>query len=219
MEIKQLRRQMHYFRYYAIFSSLFIMVLLFSSFRTEKDTISKVLRAEKIEIVEKDGKVKLSLFNKDNLPPAIIDGKKLPRQGGDESGLMFYNAEGEECGGLIYTGATSNGKINSSASLSFDRYKQDQVVQLFNTHDGPNIEKGLKIFDRPDYSIVKTLAMIDSVRQHIPEQSRQNEVLSELGKQGKFGVNRLFVGQQKRETGMKIFACFHHHKLSCPYML
>lgn len=30
---------------------------------------------EKLNIVEKDGEIKMTLFNSDNIPPAIMDGK------------------------------------------------------------------------------------------------------------------------------------------------
>lgn len=47
---------------------------------------------EKLNIVEKDGTIKMSLFNSQNMPPLIFDGEDiLPghRQGTNKSGIMF----------------------------------------------------------------------------------------------------------------------------------
>jgi hypothetical protein len=99
----------------------------------EKMRFSKI-DAEQINIVDKNGKVRLSLFNKDNIPPVIMDGMDfLPghRQNRPIAGLMFYNAEGDECGGLIYgSEIDENGNYRASASLTFDQYKQDQIIHL-----------------------------------------------------------------------------------------
>jgi len=105
-QVYVLRKQMRYLQWYALASSLLVIALLLFAFRKSGERgIIRSLRAEKIEIVEADGTVKLSLFNKKHLLPAVIDGHQLPRQGSGEPGLMFYNEEGEEYGGLIYDGA------------------------------------------------------------------------------------------------------------------
>ncbi|GAE48190.1 hypothetical protein [Mesobacillus boroniphilus] len=64
----------------------------------------KKIEVEQLNIVDKDGTVRLKLFNNQNIPPAIIDGEDiLPghRQSDPIAGMMFYNAEGDEAGGLI----------------------------------------------------------------------------------------------------------------------
>ncbi|WP_353892790.1 hypothetical protein PRVXH_002164 [Proteinivorax hydrogeniformans] len=60
---------------------------------------------ERLNIVEKDGTVKMSLFNSKNMPSAIFEGEDiLPghRQDDNNAGIMFYNGNGTECGGLIF---------------------------------------------------------------------------------------------------------------------
>lgn len=52
------------------------------------------LDVEKLNIVDGSGKIKMTLFNQDNIPPLIIDGEDiLPghRQNDPISGIMFYN--------------------------------------------------------------------------------------------------------------------------------
>lgn len=198
-EVMRLRRQMNYFRLYTIVTSVIIFALLGYGFtKSSQGDIIKHLRAEKIEIVEPDGSVKLSLFNKENLPPAVINGKKLSRQGGGESGLMFYNTEGEECGGLTYSGQEGLNEL----SMSFDKYKQDQVVQLsYIQRKNGQHTKGLTIFERPVFPINQTMTRIDSIR-NIKDTAEQHRVLNQLSAEGFFGYTRMFAGQQGQRTGV-----------------
>src|SRR5438477_7871335 len=101
LHVKALRRQMRFLWGYAVIISVALIVVVIMFLRPGNRF--KELSAEKINIIEKDGTVKLSLFNQQNLPPAVINGVKLPRSGDPASGLMFYNTQGEECGGLIYS--------------------------------------------------------------------------------------------------------------------
>lgn len=114
----------------------------------------KSINVENINIVDKDGTVRMRIFNNDNIPPAIIDGKDfLPghRQKDPIAGLMFYNGEGDECGGLIYGSKKDDlGKYESYASLTFDQYKQDQVVQMHYTDENGQRNYGISIYDRPN---------------------------------------------------------------------
>lgn len=64
--------------------------------------IHKHIRTERLDITEADGTMKLCLFNSQNIPPALMDGEDiLPghRQETGIAGIMFYNTEGDECGG------------------------------------------------------------------------------------------------------------------------
>ncbi|MEF3303399.1 hypothetical protein [Paenibacillus sp. GYB003] len=96
--------------------------------------------AESLNIVDRDGTIRMTLFNNANIPPAMMDGKDfLPghRQDWPISGIMFYNGEGDECGGLIFgSERREDGTYTSTASLTFDQYKQDEVVSL--SYDNEN---------------------------------------------------------------------------------
>lgn len=90
------------------------------------------LDVEKLNLVDSDGKIKMTLFNQENVPPVILDGEDIMpkhRQNDPISGLMFYNGREEECGGLIFGSAKDeDGNPSMTASLTFDEYRQDQVV-------------------------------------------------------------------------------------------
>ncbi|WP_316569404.1 hypothetical protein [Neobacillus sp. YIM B06451] len=117
----------------------------------------KSIDVEQLNIVDENGTVRLRLFNNQNIPPAIMDGEDvLPghRQNDPIAGLMFYNAEGDEAGGLIFgSERDENGNYTSSASLTFDQYKQDQVVQMHYYGENGNNTYGFSIWDRPNSSL------------------------------------------------------------------
>jgi hypothetical protein len=206
-QLDLLRKQLRYLKWYGIISSLLVSILLLSAFRkSATGDIIESLRAEKIEIVEADGMVKLSLFNKKHLPTAVIDGRKLTREGGGEAGLMFYNEEGEECGSLIYNGA----KGNNEASLTFDKYKQDQVLQLVSQQD-----KGLKgmiVSDRPDHSLAETFDKVQNIHKKISNNTEHRKALTQLEADGLFGRQRLLVGQTGKTTGLFFIYDTNGHK-------
>ena len=68
------------------------------------------------------------------------------------AGLIFYNDEGTENGGLVFAGhRNEKGEVvDSGGSLTFDRYDGNQVVQLAGVHDAQNHIVGLIVSDIDD---------------------------------------------------------------------
>ena len=105
---------------------------------------------QRINVREPDGRLRLVLSNRAHFPGAIVRGREMPFDRGS-AGLIFYNDEATENGGLIVSGARdASGKVSSVGHLSFDQYEQDQVVNLQQEEDGGVRRAGLTISDRPD---------------------------------------------------------------------
>lgn len=45
-------------------------------------------------------------------------------------GVIFYDDEGDECGGLVFGGRHVDGGHSAGGALLFDQFKQDQVIGL-----------------------------------------------------------------------------------------
>ena len=152
--------------------------------------IVKELNVEKLNIVEPDGRVKLSLFNSQHIPSLILEDEDLlpgHRANDGISGLMFYNNHGDECGGLIYgSNIDESGKVSMGMSLTLDKWKQDQVVQLHLNKEDDQEQYGISIFDRPDYSIRKSLEILKEARAET-DQEKQQEL-----------IKKMYVGNHKR---------------------
>lgn len=112
----------------------------------------KELTVEKLNIVDKSGSVKMTLFNQDDIPPAVFDSQVMAnhREGTGVSGLMFYNHFGDEMGGLVFGSQEENGQLIHGGSLTFDKFRQDQLVQLQMMQQDNQFKYGVEVFDRPD---------------------------------------------------------------------
>jgi hypothetical protein len=112
--------------------------------------------------VEADGTVRLVLASKGRFPGLIIKRKERPHPGRQAAGLLFFDDEGTESGGLTYGGGkNASGKVSSYGHLSFDQYQQDQVLSIDAADEGGRRQVGVTVVDRPDYPITDVLEALD----------------------------------------------------------
>lgn len=112
------------------------------------------LDVERINIREPDGTLRLVISGKDRFPGSFFKGEEMARPDRRHAaGMLFLNDEGTENGGLIWAGNNKDGTINAGASLTFDRYENDQTIQLLQTDNGDRDLAALIISDRPNGSM------------------------------------------------------------------
>ncbi len=108
------------------------------------------IQVHRIDVVEPDGTLRMVISNKDRLPGVIVKGKENPPSDRPQAGMIFYNDEGSENGGLIF-GGRRNEKgevVDSGGSLSFDKYGDNQIVQLAGVDDVHDRFAGLAVSDQ-----------------------------------------------------------------------
>ena len=104
-------------------------------------------------------------------------------------GILFFNDEGTENGGLGGGGIPQGRQVISVGHLSFDQYEQDQVISLDQGEENGRRIAGLTFSDRPDTPLpVGTLLDKQSKAEARAE-------LERLDKSGGFGYSRLFIGK------------------------
>lgn len=114
----------------------------------------KVLDVERINIREPDGTLRMVIAGRDKFPGSFFKGKEIDRPDRRHAaGLLFLNDEGTENGGLIWAGKMREGKPDAGASLTFDRYENDQTIQLLQKDGGDRDIAALIISDRPGESL------------------------------------------------------------------
>jgi len=108
------------------------------------------ITVHRINVVEPDGTLRMVISNHDRLPGIIVHGKERPFER-PQAGMIFLNDEATEIGGLIFGGhRNAKGEIvDSGASLSFDRYEANQIVQLIGVDDKEDRFAGLAVIDSP----------------------------------------------------------------------
>jgi hypothetical protein len=108
------------------------------------------IEAQRINIVEPDGRVRLVISGAARAPDPVCDGQTFEREGGNPAGIIFYNDEGDECGGLVFGGGRANGGYSAGGVLLFDQFKQDQVIGLSHDDRDGRRRAGLTVWDRPE---------------------------------------------------------------------
>jgi hypothetical protein len=132
----------------------------------QKVTVFDTIDVQRLNMREADGTLRMAIANKALFPGAIFKGKEYPHASrNDTAGMIMFDDEGTEDGGLIFGGKTGpDGKVHSFGHLSFDQYMQDQVLVLEQSeHDGRRAA-GLTINDMPDAPMdIETLSKSESM--------------------------------------------------------
>lgn len=142
----------------------------------------------RINVREPNGTLRMTIASAAHAPGFIGGGREYPRPDRRMAGVLFFNDEGTENGGLIFAGKDAGGKASSGGSLTFDRYHQDQVVQLFGFEEGQERSAGIKVNDQPEGRL--DFPAVDRVRT-LPE--NQQEAAYRAANVG--GTQRLFAGR------------------------
>lgn len=186
---------------YAVISGIIFLVLAVSAFVSDRSPAEhfEELSVERISIVEKNGTPRLVIANSTRMPDPIIDGKPFKTE--RPSGMVFYNQRGDEDGGLIFDAvAKEGGQYGAYGGLSFDQYRQSQIVALtYNDHSGTR-EAGLHVWDRPETSLTDLLDRRKAV-ESMPDGAAKTAALKSLS-EANLSPNRVFVGKNKNREAI-----------------
>jgi hypothetical protein len=154
-----------------------VAVALLSGFANVGGPKFDTITVQRINIVEPDGTLRMVLSNNARSPAIIMRGHEYPdftgRRGSTEAGLLFYDAEGSESGGLSFGGRKdAQGNISRFGHLSFDRYDQDQMFTIDVRDNGARQVSSIQMIDRPSWSITEYLDLLERT-QNLPEAERQ----------------------------------------------
>jgi hypothetical protein len=149
MESK-LAREVRFLKVYAFIATLISSVLFLGAFtqQSQKQKFEEI-DVERLNVVEKDGKLRLVITNRERSPGPVERGVPYGPSGGRRSGLIFYNDEGSENGGLTLGSYRKGDRFEAGALLSFDQYDQDQTVVLQYYDRNGRRYAGLGIADWP----------------------------------------------------------------------
>ena len=199
---------------YTVSLTLIFTTLIFFSFTRDRQRFDEI-DVERINIVEKDGTVKMVITNVDRFPNGNdkINGKPTNEERKKRSGMLFFNEDGIECGGFIYDGQKKETQHSSGLSLTFDQYDGDQVMQLltqdYTDGDKRFVSSSLMFNDRPAKEsqietgkIMKELGMLGKKDpKAADEKYKMYEAQGILG-----GAPRIILGKSRSENnGLFLF--------------
>jgi hypothetical protein len=96
-------------------------------------------------------------------PGWVFHGKVYPGRP-HFAGMIFFNDEGEEDGGLGFGGRSADGKYSADGGLSFDQYNSDETVTLRYSDENGTKREGLFLTDRANIPLTDILAKRDSLK-------------------------------------------------------
>ncbi|CAM1343353.1 hypothetical protein [Tenacibaculum amylolyticum] len=139
--MKNKQRELVFLRTFAVTVVIGLFAFLSYSFKKGNPFHQKfgTIDVERINIVEKDGTVKMAITNAAHFPGKgdSINGRVYHKRK-KRAGMLFFTEDGKECGGFIYDGEkTANGHA-AGLSLTYDQYDGDQVMQLLSTDNKIN---------------------------------------------------------------------------------
>jgi hypothetical protein len=134
--------------YSGVLTIIFAITMLSGFSIGNKPVTFDQINVHRINVVEEDGTLRMVISNHAKLPGIIVQGKEQPFER-PQAGMLFYNDEGSESGGLIFGGRrnTKGEVVDSGGSLSFDKYGANQVVQLIGVDDKDDRFAGLSVTD------------------------------------------------------------------------
>lgn len=118
MESK-LEKEVRFLKRYAVVATLVCGLLTLTAFtiQNRKQKFEEI-DVERINVVERDGTLRLVISNKARSSGPIQRGKAFGYAGGERPGMIFFNDEGTEAGGLTVGGKREDGDVRASASLT-----------------------------------------------------------------------------------------------------
>src|SRR6185369_11462715 len=101
----KLDKQVRFLKVYSVVATLVGGLFLLTAFtlQTGKHNFEEI-NVQRINVVEKDGSLRLVIANNERSPGPIERGKPFGYPGGGRAGMIFYNEEGTENGGLVFGG-------------------------------------------------------------------------------------------------------------------
>ena len=136
------------------------------------------LTVRRINIVDQDGTTRMVIANADRFPDPIARGKSVERSIHTSAGLVFYDGNGQEAGGLA-TAKNANGGDMVALILDYGYQPTDGVgIVKLESADGKSYAAGLTVADRRPYE---------------PGPIKSSD-----------GISRIWLGNQDRNAALEI---------------
>ena len=208
----KMNKDLVFLKWYAGVFTLLLVITGFIALTNTGKTHFKEISAERINILENDGQLRMAISNKSLSPEVLAYGKPvIPAiPGGNRPGLIFFNDEGTENGGLVFMGGKdSSGKYFATGHLSFDQYNQNQVLYLTYSDNNGKQNTGLHIDDRQTPQSYWEWRTEYKKAQLLPDGPVKEALLKKMMEPTigqKAIAQRVFIGKDENKTAMVALA-------------
>lgn len=160
-----IERDVRFLKGYAAVTTAMLVVLSLAAFaRAPQKAKFTEIDAERINIVEPNGMYRMVISNRPRSIGPIYKGKPFGYKGGNRPGIIFFNDEGTENGGLTFVGSRkADGSYTAFTHMSFDQFNEDQVLNLDYADNNGTRRIGFSVDDRADIDIMDLVRERDSI--------------------------------------------------------
>ena len=206
MTDSQLHRRVRFLTLYAGISSLVMLVLVVGAFLPARRETFEVIDVNRINVVGPDGRYAVVISNAERMPGNILN-RRERKDGRRGAGLLFYNADGNEAGGLIFDSEQRDTTVQAFGQLSVDRFESDQVAAVRYVESPAGWEAGLQVSHYPRHGLAEWHAARDTIDQLATRPARDSamqELRRRFVREGKWEVQRLFAGERGKRAVVEL---------------
>lgn len=197
-------RQLRILQAYAIFSLVALIFVATAALgqpagpqRFDEITV------QRLNVVDANGTLRFVLSNRDRMHPGVMDGVMIDRPR-PVAGMLFFNDEGDEVGGLTYSAQASGGERRASAQIAFDQYKQDQTIALSYSESNGRRMAGLQVWDRSDTPLTELIRQLNAANA-LRDPAERDKAIKAARAAAPPGPRRVFVGKNtEREATVSL---------------
>ena len=127
--------------------------------------------------------------------PGVMDGVTINRPR-PVAGMLFFNDEGDEVGGLTYHRQPSGERTAAAANagLMFDQLKQDQTIGISYNESNGQRSAGLQVWDRSEQPLSDLIRGLNDANA-LPEGPQRDAAVKAVRAKAPAGPRRVFVGK------------------------
>lgn len=189
-----IRRQLMFLRACVGLTALAMVVVATAAFRQASAARNlREITVERINVVDADGTLRLVISNKNRMHPGVMDGKVIDRPR-PVAGLLFFNDEGDEVGGLTFTGREKDGGRTANAGLMFDQLKQDQTIGISYNESNGQRTAGFQVWDRSDERLSTLIEKLNTANRRSDPVQREAAVAA-VRASAPPGPRRVYIGK------------------------
>jgi hypothetical protein len=199
-----IERDVRFLKLYSALMTLACAVFFLSGFVLQgKNQKFGEIDVERINIVEKDGKLRMVISNEARQHPGIVNGKIIKRDGPRPPGMIFFNHLGDEMGGLVFG---DNGGKGHFGSITFDKVRNDQTMGFrYLESDNGSYQSGIEMWQRPNVPSDVLAAKYEAATKLTDEKAR-NAAIQAMADANELTTNRLFLGKRRDNSAMLLLS-------------
>lgn len=200
----KLAKELQFLKAYLVAAILCCLALITAMIKQQRwKQKFKEIDVERINIVEKDGQIKMVISNEERQHPGIVNGKIISREERRPPGMIFFNHLGDEMGGLLYG---DNGGDGHFGTLTWDKVRNDQTIAFrhLESDDGA-YQSGLELWQQPNLPSDVVQEKYEAVSKIADEKMREAAIQAMVDNQ-ELTTNRLFLGKRRDNSVMLVLS-------------